>query len=337
MLGAAPPVELAPPLELMAPVVPVVESELEEEEVVVASYELVVVTPVVISFGGAELELEPHASVQASAPRAATKVRVLGEARIVGSSVAEWVERNWNARRVRWGPSLVRSQFRGHSVQKPELMESSSEGPLKGHRSRGTWIGGLILVAVALGATWLSNSLFVAPSRSTPSGPSGSAKDGAGGQLVDVALGTSVEPEAKIGDSPARVAGPPPSPLLDATDPKIHGGKADGPEIEAKGAKVSPHPTSPERTRLYTERMTMEQAKAAARARDPVALTEVLDNFDRDQSSGQFDDWYDAYRVIVECLNEPGAESTAVGARFVTAHPGSTMRRSVRKYCNVSR
>lgn len=99
--------------------------------------------------------------------------------------------------------------------------------------------------------------------------------------------------------------------------------------------KVRPHPDSPERNALLQQRSVMERAKAAASSGDIEALRQILDEPRMESVGGAFDDWFEAYRVILGCLEANGSQSQDRARRFVDEEGGSTMRRDVRRYCSL--
>ncbi|MCA9640843.1 MAG: hypothetical protein H6718_36145 [Polyangiaceae bacterium] len=98
--------------------------------------------------------------------------------------------------------------------------------------------------------------------------------------------------------------------------------------------RVQAHPMTPARQRLNDQRRLFTRVDQALARSDFTEARRLLARHDTDFSeTDAWQDWRAGYHALTDCLEHPGAESTAAGQRFVDEQRGSTLRRRVRRAC----
>jgi hypothetical protein len=126
-----------------------------------------------------------------------------------------------------------------------------------------------------------------------------------------------VAAEMPLPPAPTPVAGPaaPPAPADQPPDDPPH-----------------PHPITAQHQRMFRENTLLGEMNGALDVRDGAGLRRLLDRyrgeFPEDPSQLQ-----EGYRIIADCLEHPGAASTAAAQRLYDVERGSTLRRFVGRHC----
>lgn len=98
--------------------------------------------------------------------------------------------------------------------------------------------------------------------------------------------------------------------------------------------RVQAHPMTPARQRLSDQRRLFTRLDQAMARRDFAEARRLLARHDSEfREPEAWQDWRAGYQALTDCLEHPGAESTAAGQRFVDEQRGSTLRRRVRRAC----
>jgi hypothetical protein len=103
-----------------------------------------------------------------------------------------------------------------------------------------------------------------------------------------------------------------------------------GTENHVPGAK--PHPITPDHVRLQEEVALFKTASDALEARDVVEIRRLVREH-RESYPDQNQDMADGYEILADCLEHPGAESTASAQRFFEEETYSMMRRPILRTC----
>jgi hypothetical protein len=85
---------------------------------------------------------------------------------------------------------------------------------------------------------------------------------------------------------------------------------------------------------MHEARMQFEKAGVAAESGNVAALRKALAAAEKIPGLEGFEDWFDGYAAIAACLEEGPERSAPLVRRFLERHPGSTLKRRVRRYCD---
>jgi hypothetical protein len=99
--------------------------------------------------------------------------------------------------------------------------------------------------------------------------------------------------------------------------------------------KLRPHPPTARRDAQLRARSWKEQAQSAAQSGDALQLRQLLKERSDLASSSDYEDWWQAYTIIADCLDGTSDRAQELAQRFVDERRGSTMRRDVRRYCRL--
>lgn len=100
--------------------------------------------------------------------------------------------------------------------------------------------------------------------------------------------------------------------------------------------RIQPHPLTPARQRLTDQRRLFTGVDQALSSSDFAEARRLLSLHDsKFEQAEAWSDWRAGYQCIVDCLERPSDASRAAGQRFVDERRGSTLRRRVRRACQV--
>lgn len=100
----------------------------------------------------------------------------------------------------------------------------------------------------------------------------------------------------------------------------------DPPELE------HPHPITPERERIQRENQILGAMNDAMDLGNGSRLREILTQY-RDEYPEDPNQLQEGYQIIADCLEHPGATSTAAGRRYYDVERGSILRVFVGRHC----
>lgn len=101
-------------------------------------------------------------------------------------------------------------------------------------------------------------------------------------------------------------------------------------EERVPGAR--PHPITPDHVRLQREISLFKAASDAVAANDVPEIRRIVDEH-RASYADQNQDMADGYEIIADCIEHPGAASTARARRFFDEETYSMMRRPILRAC----
>ena len=99
-----------------------------------------------------------------------------------------------------------------------------------------------------------------------------------------------------------------------------------------RDASRFPHPITPERIRIQHENQIIGALNDAVDLRNGALLRQILDDYRRRYPDDP-NQLQEGYAIIADCLEHPGAGSTAAGQRYVDEKRGSILRRFVARHC----
>jgi hypothetical protein len=100
----------------------------------------------------------------------------------------------------------------------------------------------------------------------------------------------------------------------------------DPPELE------HPHPITPEREHIQRENQILGAMNDAMDLGNGARLREILTQY-RDEYPEDPNQLQEGYQIIADCLEHPGAASTAAGRRYYDVERGSILRLFVGRHC----
>jgi hypothetical protein len=139
-------------------------------------------------------------------------------------------------------------------------------------------------------------------------------------------------------DQPIAVAvAPIPPSHLQAPDPPPSSGSAEedliaGPNDENHVPGAKPHPITPDHIRNQNEISLFKAASDAVAARDVSEIRRIVREH-RASYPDQNQDMADGYEILADCIESPGAASTARAKRFFEEETYSMMRRPILRTC----
>src|SRR6185295_18282558 len=93
------------------------------------------------------------------------------------------------------------------------------------------------------------------------------------------------------------------------------------------------HPITPEHQRLYAHRRLGFAMDDAADAENAPALRALLDQYHREFPGDEYQAEA-AYRLILDCLEHPGAEARGAAERWLEQNNGSVVKRAIIRHCS---
>jgi hypothetical protein len=102
--------------------------------------------------------------------------------------------------------------------------------------------------------------------------------------------------------------------------------------IDTHDGPVFPHPITPERERIQRENQLIGAMSDAMDLSDGPRLRRILDEY-RSEYPDDPNELQVGYAIIADCLERPGAESTAAAQRYYDRERGSMLRRFVARHC----
>jgi hypothetical protein len=93
-----------------------------------------------------------------------------------------------------------------------------------------------------------------------------------------------------------------------------------------------PHPITAEHIRIQHENELIGAMSDAIDLGDGATLRKILKRYE-DEYPEDPNDLHQGYRIIADCLEHPGAESTAAGQRYYDVERGSILRVFVGRHC----
>lgn len=105
-----------------------------------------------------------------------------------------------------------------------------------------------------------------------------------------------------------------------------------GPNDPIPAGPVHPHPITAQHQRVFGENRLIGALNGAMDVKDVPALRRLLKQY-REQYPEDPNQLQAGYQVIADCLEQPGAASTAAGQRYYTEQSGSALHRFVGRYC----
>lgn len=93
-----------------------------------------------------------------------------------------------------------------------------------------------------------------------------------------------------------------------------------------------PHPITPQHERIFRENRLVSQLNGAMDVKDTRGLRSLLEQY-RDEYPEDAHVLQDGYRIILNCLERPGAETRAVAQRYYDERIDSGLRRYIRRHC----
>jgi hypothetical protein len=128
--------------------------------------------------------------------------------------------------------------------------------------------------------------------------------------------------------SPFAAPEPPAAPSSALPDEDLIAGPND--ENHVPGAK--PHPITPDHIRIHEEISLFKAASDAVAARNVPEIRRIVEEH-RAGYPDQNQDMADGYEILADCLEFPGAASTARARRFFEEETYSMMRRPILRTC----
>jgi hypothetical protein len=133
-------------------------------------------------------------------------------------------------------------------------------------------------------------------------------------------------PSAPIRVEPSAI--PPPPPVV-AAAPTVTAAPAPAP---SRDDTAHPHPITPERIRIQRENQLIGAMSDAMDLTDGATLRKLLNRY-QDEYPEDPNDLQQGYKIIADCLEHPGPESTAAGQRYYDVERGSILRVFVGRHC----
>jgi len=131
--------------------------------------------------------------------------------------------------------------------------------------------------------------------------------------------------EAELAEPPAPSPRPLPPPRPPAARPPA---AAPVPDDDP----VHPHPITAAHQLVFRENALIGAINGAMDVKDARGLRELLDQYRREYPEDP-SQLQEGYRIIADCLDNPGAASTAAAQRYCDVERGSTLRRFVGRHC----
>jgi hypothetical protein len=142
--------------------------------------------------------------------------------------------------------------------------------------------------------------------------------DSSGSSVVDEVAPAVQDPRPSLSPRPA-----PAPPQTAAVEPSRE---------DDRTALEHAHPITPEHERMFAHRRLGFAIDDAADANNAAALRDLLDQYHRD-FPGDEAQIEAAYRLILDCLEHPGAEARAASERWLEQNNGSVVKRSILRHC----
>ncbi len=105
---------------------------------------------------------------------------------------------------------------------------------------------------------------------------------------------------------------------------------------QAPGAelRLRPHPITPEREATAAQHAELHAIESAIEARDFPRARQLLDEHRRRPASEiEWEDQWDGFEAVLDCIEHPGPASRQRAERFVDENRASPLRRRVRRAC----
>jgi hypothetical protein len=181
----------------------------------------------------------------------------------------------------------------------------------------------LVLLAVGLGAWWLSRPGKPAPAETAEA------------ETEPVAVAQPKSQAAR-----AAPTAPPPAPAVAAPAPPAPEPAAEpellivppGNDDPRPDGPLHPHPITPRHLRIQRENALLGQLNGAMDVEDGPGLRRLLDEYRRDYPEDP-NQLQEGYAIIADCLEHPGAASRLAGQRYYERELGSTLRAFVQRHC----
>jgi hypothetical protein len=161
-----------------------------------------------------------------------------------------------------------------------------------------------------------------------------------GGEPAPEPIAVRERPAPEPRDRPEAIAvnaAPPPSPFAAPELPAPRSGPANedliaGPGDENRVPGAKPHPITPDHIRIHEEISLFKAASDAVAAKDVPEIRRIVKEH-RAGYPDQNQDMADGYEILADCLEHPGASSTARARRFFEQETYSMMRRPILRTC----
>jgi hypothetical protein len=142
---------------------------------------------------------------------------------------------------------------------------------------------------------------------------------------------TSAQPaQAPTPPRPRPVAPPAEKPAAPVEAPPSPGPPPAEPDA---GEELRPsHPLTSRHARIQHENNLLGALEGALDVRDGAGLRRLLQQY-RNEFPEDPNQLQEGYRIIADCLEYPGAETTTAGQKYYDRERGSTLRRFVARYC----
>jgi hypothetical protein len=92
------------------------------------------------------------------------------------------------------------------------------------------------------------------------------------------------------------------------------------------------HPITERHIRIQRENNLLGALDGAMDVRDGPGMRRLLQQY-RNEFSDDPNQMQEGYRIIIDCIEDPGPESTAAGQKYYDRERGSTLRRYVARHC----